>query len=59
METKAWFGDWTEVGEETARQFVIHLMSGMVAVKEEKKAALVESNHLRGATVADLLGGRK
>ena len=56
MEIKAWFGDWVEVSEEKAWQFVIHLMSGMVAVKEEKKADLVESNHLRGTTVAALLG---
>ena len=56
MEIKAWFRDWHKVDEDQARQFVIHLMSGMVAVKEEKKAALVESNHLRGTTVAALLG---
>lgn len=55
MKIKAWFGDWRKVGEEQARQFVTCLMSGMVAVKEEKKAALVESNHLRGSTVSALL----
>lgn len=56
IKIKAWFGDWTEVTEEKAREFVSSMMKGIVTRSTfEGKAELIDGTHLRGTTCAELL----
>lgn len=52
---KAWFGDWHEVTEEKAREFVQSMMKGITTRSTfEGKAELIDGTHLRGITCAEL-----
>ena len=54
IEIKAFFGGWHPCSVELARDFVRSMMAGAAAIPETKKAAWMESKHLRGTTVAEL-----
>lgn len=59
IKVKAHFGGWHKVSKEQAKEFVKHMISGMQAVPETKRAALIEEKYLRGITVAELLKDSK
>lgn len=54
IQIKAWFGDWNTVSIEQARRFAKTMMQGAQAIKQSEKIAWLESEHLRGITVAEL-----
>lgn len=56
IQIKAWYGDWRAVDRGKARAFIRHMMAGIITTSDPiKKAALLDGNHLRGITVAELL----
>ncbi len=56
VKIKAFFGDWKEVDKEQAKNFVKHFMAGIVITSDiNKKIEMVESKHLQGITVRELL----
>lgn len=54
IEIKAFYGGWHPCSVELARDFAKSMMAGAAAIPEGKKAAWIEREHLRGATVEEL-----
>ena len=56
IKIRAFFGNWKEVDKEQAKRFIKHFMAGIVTTSDiNKKIEMVESKHLQGITVRELL----
>ena len=54
VEIKFWFGDWIEVDVNHARKIISNMLSDMTCGREAAIAS-INTNHLRGITVQELL----
>lgn len=55
IEVKTFYNGWKEVSKEQAKQFVLHIIRGISAIKEEEINDYINKNKLRGITVEKLL----
>lgn len=53
VQIRAWYGNWKEVTEEKARDFISCLMYGMTC-PDEQKIEIVQK-HLKGISIGELL----
>lgn len=56
IKIRAHFSGWTIATPEQARRFVQYMMNG-TNVNRAKMIKIIEAQHLRGVTVAELLEG--
>lgn len=55
IEIKSFFGDWQEVSQEKAMDYIRHMMQGITTTSDpSKKAEFIDGKHLRGITVEEL-----
>ena len=55
IEIKSHFTDWHKVDEKQAKKYVEFLMRGIVMIPQNRRAEYIETHHLRGVTVHELL----
>ena len=59
IQIRAFFGPWRDVDAEQARGFVRTMMGSITAIPEAQRAEYIEAEHLRGVTVAELMGAER
>lgn len=53
---KAWFGDWQEVDQNKAKEFVQHFIGNIqTGGSFARQASLIDGKHLMGVTTRELL----
>lgn len=52
---KGHYTGWKEADEATAGKFVRHMLEGILVGDYAYKVEIIEKNHLRGATVKDVI----